>query len=129
MPITPLETALAAAKAGLARKAEDPALLDLSAVSSFCDYFLLLSASNRRQVRAIAEGIVDDLRALGVRPLGVEGLEASRWVLIDFGDVVIHVFDEPMRGFYDLDALWGDAPRVALPDAPPAPAAARPASP
>ena len=63
-------------------------------------------------MRAIAEGIVDDLRKVGHRPVGVEGLDASRWVLIDFGDVLVHVFDEPLRGFYDLDGLWGDAPRV-----------------
>lgn len=84
-------------------------------MSTFCDVFMICHATNRRQVRAIAEGIVDDLRAHGERPIGVEGLDASRWVLIDFGDLVIHVFDEPMRGFYDLDALWGDAPRIPLP--------------
>lgn len=92
-------------------------------VSSIGDYFLLCTGTNRRQVKAIAEGIVEALRAQGVRPLGVEGLQASRWVLLDFGDVVVHVFDEPMRGFYDLDALWGDAPKVPVPPevAPPAP--------
>lgn len=73
---------------------------------------MVCHASNRRQVRAIAEGVVEDLRKLGVRPLGVEGLDASRWVLLDFGDLLVHVFDEPMRGFYDLDGLWGDAPRL-----------------
>lgn len=57
---------------------------------------------------------MDDMRQRGVRPVGVEGLDASRWVLIDFGDVLVHVFDEPMRGFYDLDALWADAKRVPL---------------
>lgn len=93
-------------------------------VSSICDYFLLCTGTNRRQVKAIAEGIVEALRAQGVRPLGIEGVQASRWVLLDFGDVVVHVFDEPMRGFYDLDALWGDAPKVpvAAEGAPPAPA-------
>lgn len=75
---------------------------------------MICSGTNRRHVRAIAEGIVEELRGLGLRPLGVEGLDASRWVLIDFGDVLVHVFDEPMRGFYDLEALWADAPRVPL---------------
>ena len=87
-------------------------LLDLDGISSYTDVFLLCTGSNRRQVRAIAEGIVDDLRATGRKPLGVEGLDAARWVLLDFGDVIVHVFDEPMRGFYDLEALWADAPRL-----------------
>jgi len=69
---------------------------------------------------------VDDMRQLGVRPIGVEGADASRWILIDFGDLLVHVFDEPMRGFYDLDALWGDARRVPLdPPVAPAPSAAQ----
>jgi ribosome-associated protein len=88
-------------------------LLDLDGISSYTDVFLLCTGSNRRQVRAIAEGIADDLRAAGRKPLGMEGLDAARWVLLDFGDVIVHVFDEPMRGFYDLEALWGDAPRLA----------------
>lgn len=96
--------------------------LDLSGVASYCDGFLICTGTNRRHVRAIAEGIIEDMRASGVRPIGVEGMEASRWVLIDFGDVLVHVFDEPMRGFYDLDALWADAKRVPL-DLPTAPAA------
>lgn len=96
----------------------------MSAISSYCDAFVICHGTNRRQVRAIAEGIQESLRERGVRPLGVEGMDASRWVLLDFGDVVVHVFDEPLRGFYDLDGLWGDAPRlpVAPTVAPPTPA-------
>lgn len=116
--------AKAAATAAAARKAEDVVVLNLAGVSSYCDAFVICSGSNRRQVRAIAEGIREDLRAVGHRALGMEGIDASRWVLIDFGDVVVHVFDEPLRGFYDLDALWGDAPRVAVDLGPPEPRAA-----
>ncbi len=87
-------------------------ILDMKHISSYCDAFVICHGSNRRQVRAIAEGIVDDLRAAGQRAVGVEGLDASRWVLIDLGDVIIHVFDAPMRGFYDLESLWSDARRV-----------------
>ena len=116
------ERALAIARAADARKAEDIVLLDLTGKVSYCDSFLLCSASNRRQVRAIAEGIVRDMREAGVRVVGVEGLEASRWVLIDFGDVIVHVFEAPLRDFYDLEGLWSDAPRVPL--ALPAPASA-----
>jgi ribosome-associated protein len=88
--------------------------LELAGKSSYCDGFLICSGTNRRQVRAIADGLVEDLRAQGVRPIGVEGLDASRWVLLDFGDVLVHVFDDAMRGFYDLESLWGDAPRIPL---------------
>lgn len=81
-------------------------------MASYCDSFVICTGTSRRHVRALAEGIIEDLRSLGHKPIGVEGLEASRWILIDFGDVLVHVFDEPMRGFYDLDALWADARRV-----------------
>lgn len=102
-------------------------VLNLTGVSSYCDAFVICSGSNRRQVRAIAEGVVDDLRKLGLRPLGAEGLDASRWVLLDFGDILVHVFDAPLRGFYDLDGLWGDAPRVEVDlTLPPRPAEAAP---
>ena len=94
-------------------------ILDLRGASSFCDSFLICTATNRRHARAIAEGILEDLRLAGQRPIGVEGMDASRWVLIDFGDVLVHVFDEPMRGFYDLDGLWADARRVPVDAAPP----------
>jgi len=114
LPKGPLDRAQALARSADSRKAEDIVLLDLRGRASFCDSFLICSASSRRQVRAIAEGLVKDLRAAGVTPIGVEGLGASRWVLIDFGDVIAHVFDAPLRDFYDLEGLWSDAPRVRL---------------
>lgn len=106
------ELALAAAEAIAARKGEEIVILDMSGISSYCDAFVLCHATNRRQVRAIAEGVVEDLKLKGHRTVGIEGLDASRWVLIDFGDVIVHVFDEPMRGFYDLESLWSDSPRI-----------------
>lgn len=93
-----------------ARKGEDIVLLDLSKISSFCDVFAICHGTNRRQVGAIADGIVDDLRTLGVRAVGMEGRDACRWVLVDFGSVIVHIFDEPLRGFYDLEGLWHAAP-------------------
>ncbi|MSP54878.1 MAG: ribosome silencing factor [Myxococcales bacterium] len=124
-PIDPgaADLAAAAARAAAARKAEDVCVYDLHVVSSFCDAFIVCHGTNRRQVTAIAQGVIDDLRARGVRPTGVEGMEAGRWVLIDFGEIIVHVFDEPMRGFYDLDGLWGDAPRIAVDLTPPSAAA------
>lgn len=112
MIIHPRELALAIARAAYGRKAEDIVLLDLAGIASYSDGFVICSGTNRRHVRAIAEGVVEDMRRLGRRPVGVEGLDGSRWVLIDFGDVIVHVFDEPMRGFYDLEGLWADAPRI-----------------
>ncbi len=110
--ITALETAHAIARAADLRKAENIVILDLKGRASFCDAFVVCSAGNRRQVAAIADGIVDDLQAQGVKVHGVEGTEACRWVLLDFGDVLVHVFDAPQRDFYDLEALWSDARRV-----------------
>lgn len=82
---------------------------------SYTDFFVICSGTNRRHVAAIAEGVMEDLRKEGQRPIGVEGLDAQRWVLADFADVILHVFDPDMRGFYDLEALWSDAPRVPIP--------------
>ncbi len=86
--------------------------LDLSRLTSFCDSFIITHGASRRQVVAIAEKVLEDLRLAGRRPMGVEGMDAGRWVLIDYGDVIVHVFDEPLRGFYDLEGLWADAPRL-----------------
>jgi ribosome-associated protein len=84
---------------------------------AYTDVFVLLSARNRRQVEAIADEVrrvgKDDL---GLTVRGVEGLPAGRWVLVDFGSVVVHIFEESLRGFYNLDGLWSDAPRLPLPE-------------
>ncbi len=82
---------------------------------SYTDMFVLVTATNRRQVQAIAESVRLEAKTEGVTVDGVEGMEAARWVLVDFGDVVVHIFDEPLRGFYDLDGLWRDAPRMDVP--------------
>jgi len=105
-----------AAEAALDKKATELTLLDVGGLTSFCDWFILCNGSNTRQIQAIGQAIVRSLKERGVQPLGIEGMEQSRWILIDLGDVLVHVFDEPMRGYYDLDGLWADAPRVALGD-------------
>jgi ribosome-associated protein len=86
--------------------------LELSEISSLADYFLVCSGTNARQVRAIADAVVERLRGERVRPHHVEGHQAGRWVLLDFGDFVVHVFDEETRSFYALEKLWADAPDV-----------------
>lgn len=107
----------ALAEAVLDKKAIDVVILDMRGLIDYADVFVLCSASNRRQVKAIAEEVrLKGKRDMGLQTVGVEGLEAARWVLVDFGDVVVHVFDAPLRGFYNLDGLWSDAPRLPLPD-------------
>jgi ribosome-associated protein len=86
---------------------------------AYTDVFVICSARNRRQVQAIADEVRKVGKELGLMPKGTEGLEAARWVLVDFGSVVVHVFDEPLRPFYDLDGLWRDAPRLPVPEASP----------
>jgi ribosome-associated protein len=88
--------------------------LDLRDLEAVCDYFLICSASSEVQVKAVAENIEEELRGQGVRPWHVEGLEGRRWVLLDFVDVVVHVFHERTREYYMLDRLWGDARSVEL---------------
>lgn len=95
--------------------------MDLSKVCTYTDFFVVCSGTNRRHVAAIAEGVMEEAKKANIRPLGVEGLDAQRWVLADFGDVILHVFDPDMRDFYDLEALWHDAPKRPLPpEEPPA---------
>jgi ribosome-associated protein len=105
-----------------ARKAEEIVALDLSKICSYCDVFIICNGTSRRHVAAIAEGILEDMRTRGLRPLGVEGTEAQRWILVDFGDIIVHVFDPAMRGFYDLEGIWTDAKKIKLnlPEDPPA---------
>jgi ribosome-associated protein len=96
----------------LKRKASDVVVLDLRGLVSFADTFIICSGRSHRQVSAIAESVEQDLKARGIRPLGVEGLREGHWVLMDYGDIVIHIFYEPIRIFYDLEGLWSDARRI-----------------
>ncbi len=109
-----LEEARIAVSTGADKKAENIVVLDVRTLTSYADYLVLMSASSDRQVSAIADAIDDELRKAGHRPIGVEGSGTSNWVLIDTGDIVVHVFLEEAREFYDLDRLWADAPRIDL---------------
>lgn len=115
-PTPPSSAALlqAAAEAAVSKKATDLVALDLRTLSGVADYFLICSAGSEPQVKAIAEEVEDQLRARGARPWHVEGREGRRWVLLDFVDVVVHVFHEKTREYYLLERLWGDARRVDL---------------
>jgi ribosome-associated protein len=104
-------------KAVLSMKALDVVVLDLQGLISFADSFIICSGRSHRQVSAIAEFVEQNLKAKGIKPLGIEGLRAGHWVLMDYGDVVIHVFFEPIRIFYDLEGLWSDARRIEVAEA------------
>ena len=108
--------ALACVRSALDHKAYDLVVLETGNLSSIADYFVICSGRSDTQVQAIADAIDRDLRAEGERPLSVEGLPHAQWVLIDYGDVVVHVFNMPVRAFYDLERLWVRAPRVELPE-------------
>ena len=94
------------------RKATATKVLDLSEVSDFTDFFMVCSGRSNRQVQAIADGIVRALRDTGVRPLHVEGEKTAHWVLLDYGDFVVHIFDVETREYYGLERLWSDASDV-----------------
>ena len=98
----------------MAKKARAPIALDLRDLEGVCDYFFICSGQSEVQVKAIAEHVEDKLREHGVRPWHVEGLEGRRWVLLDYVEVVVHVFHEKTREYYMLDRLWGDARSVDL---------------
>jgi ribosome-associated protein len=106
--------ALEAIAAALEKKAERPTLLDVRELSSYADYVLLLSGDSERQLDAIARTIEGRLRAMGKRPRGIEAAGETSWMLLDYGDLVIHIFFPESRAFYDLEGLWADAPRVPL---------------
>jgi ribosome-associated protein len=101
-------------KAAIEKKAEDPVLLELKGITSFTDYFLLCTGKSDRQVQAIAQAIEGSLKKKGIRPLGQEGMREGKWILMDYEDVVVHIFLGPTRRFYDLEGLWIDAPRIEL---------------
>ncbi|HEV2104429.1 MAG TPA: ribosome silencing factor [Candidatus Eisenbacteria bacterium] len=109
-----LELLRAAAAAARSKKAERLVALDLAGLEGVADYFLVCSGASEPQVRAIAEAVEDQLRARDVRPWHVEGGEGRRWILLDYVDVVVHVFHEKTREYYLLERLWGDARSVDL---------------
>jgi ribosome-associated protein len=101
-----------AVAAAVDTKAEEIRVRHLEPVTDFADYFLFVSGTNERQIQAIADGVEERLRALGVRPLHVEGYAPAQWVLLDYGDFIVHVFLEETRRHYGLERLWRDAPDV-----------------
>jgi len=101
-----------ALNAAAEKKAIGPTVLDLRGISSFTDFFVILTGANRRQVQAISDEIVEQLKHHGSPAARVEGYQNAEWVLIDYGDFVVHVFDDKARRFYDLERLWREAGRL-----------------
>jgi len=94
------------------RKAIDPVLFEVGKLTSIADFFLIASGHSSRQVQAISRHVSERMRGEGFRPYGVEGVQEGHWVLMDYGDVVIHLFYQPVREIYDLEGLWIEAPRI-----------------
>jgi len=111
---TSRELAEICARTALETKAEDLVILDVHASSSFTDYFIIMSGRSTRHVQGLASAIEEALRSKRVSSKHSEGLQEGQWVLLDFGDIVAHIFYKDQREFYDLEGLWHDAPRVEL---------------
>jgi ribosome-associated protein len=94
------------------KKANDLVVLDLRQAAGFTDYFIICSGTNARQIRAIADGIVEALAEQGAKPAHVEGYDRSEWILLDYFDFIVHVFATETRAFYGLERLWGNAERI-----------------
>jgi ribosome-associated protein len=108
------ELAIGALEAALEKKALMPVLIEVSAMASYTDFIGIVSGRSDRQVEAIADGVSQFMKLQGRRVIGHEGSGNGRWTLLDFGEIVIHVFYHPVREFYDLESLWIDAPRVKI---------------
>ncbi|MBI5057653.1 MAG: ribosome silencing factor [Nitrospirae bacterium] len=104
--------AVRAAETALDKKAKDTIILELKDLSTIADYFVICSGDNTSQIRAIAEAIQENFSKQNIFPLGKEGLDFARWVLIDYGDIIINIFDDETRDYYELEKLWIDAPRI-----------------
>ena len=99
-----------AAELALEKKCEEVKILDLRGLTSMTDYFVIVTADSDRKAKAAAEHIIDELKVDGERPMHVEGMDSMHWILLDYIDVVVHVFMPDERHFYDLESLWSDAP-------------------
>jgi ribosome-associated protein len=100
----------------LEKKACDLVVMDVRGLTSIADYFIICSGRSDRQVQSIAQGLDENPAEHGIKPFAVEGAGRGHWVLMDFSDVIVHIFYEPVRRFYDLDGLWGHAPKAELPE-------------
>jgi ribosome-associated protein len=113
--IEPLNSAITIATLALDKKATDLAVIDVRNLASYADFVVVCSGASDRQVSALAQTISKTMSQAGVKCRGIEGKDSGRWVLMDFGDVVVHIFYDPIRAAYDIEGLWPEAPHVAIP--------------
>jgi ribosome-associated protein len=109
------ERIITAAHAAAEKKAIDIVVLDLREIATFTDYFVITSGTNERQVQAISDEVYETLKKAGSPAARVEGYKTAEWILLDYGDFIVHVFEQKSRNFYDLERLWRESKRVALP--------------
>ena len=109
------ERVVLALHAAAEKKAIDPTVLDLREIASFTDFFFITSGANERQVQAISDEIYETLKKAGSTAARVEGYKTAEWILLDYGDFVVHLFEQKARNFYDLERLWRESKRVELP--------------
>jgi len=114
--LTTRQKILLAINAALEKKAKNLVVLNIQNITSFADYTVICSGTSDRQVQSITSSIEECMKKAGILPLGIEGEKASRWVLMDYADIVVHVFYEPVREFYDIERLWSDAPKMEVAD-------------
>lgn len=107
-----IEKATIGHDAALNKKASDVSILDIRGVSNSTDFVMVCSGDSSRQTQAIADEVLAKLREKGVRPIGIEGYETAKWILLDFSDIVVHVFHEETRKYYEIERLWEDAQKV-----------------
>ena len=112
--ISSREKALLIARVALQKKPLAPVLLDVRETCSFADYFLILSGTSTRQTQALAAHLDETLGKSGIQPRGIEGMDPGQWILMDYNEVIVHIFYESAREFYDLEGLWIEAPRLPL---------------
>jgi len=112
--LTSLERAIQCAALALDKKALDVKVLDIQRISTIADYLVLATGSSDKQTQAIAESVRHGLKKFG-KPIDIEGLKEGNWVVIDYGDVILHAFKEDLRRYYNLDELWANAPQVEIP--------------
>ncbi len=118
-PESSLELAQRVLELAFEKKAFTPRIYDVAALTGYTDCVVIVSGRSDRQVRAIADHVSDTLKVdHGVKALGIEGEDLAQWILLDLGDVVVHIFNAPVREYYDLDGLFQDAPRIAVADPP-----------
>ncbi|MGB6068767.1 MAG: ribosome silencing factor [Desulfomonilaceae bacterium] len=103
-------------RAAMSKKAADPVIIRLDQLTVLTDYFLIVSARSEKQVTAVAEAVMEEARKRKIVRYSAEGVHQGHWALLDYGDVIVHVFHQPVREFYDLEGLWVEAPRERIPD-------------